>query len=88
MPEAQIVKTQTVLELDDVNKAVDRVQFVHPDRFSRQQDRTHYVERLLRISFRDWSELGQPDRITITMEPGDKLNVNDDEIADEGLGAR
>jgi hypothetical protein len=31
--------------------------------------------RHLRFAYEDWDDMGKPDEITVTIEPGDKLNV-------------
>lgn len=43
-------------------------------RFARIDDDTGDNTRELRLTLDDWDGLGQPDVLTVTVEPGDKLN--------------
>lgn len=56
-----LVKTRSVLNLS-VDSG-ESVTFAHSDR-----------TRTVTLSRADWTDLGEPGEITVTIEPGDKLN--------------
>lgn len=67
------VKSQTVLELFS-GTIIGGAIFRHPDRHEQRENRTEHVCREFSMTHRDWVDMGKPDQITITIEPGDKLN--------------
>jgi hypothetical protein len=60
---------------------MDRETFhvIHGDdvAFTTRCDDSGHVQRTLAFSRRDWEDMGRPDRLTVTVEPGDRLNEED-----------
>lgn len=61
-----LLKHQTVLGLSTTNGP--RV------RFSREREEDGDVNDTVYISRADWDDMGRPETITVTVEPGDLLN--------------
>lgn len=66
--------TRMVMVRVSVNKIGKHlIAFRNSDFREPEEDRGHF--RSVYIHQVDWEELGSPDEITVTIEPGDKLNV-------------
>lgn len=57
------------------------ITFMHPSRNEQEKDKGYHSDRELIMNLEDWTNLGCPNEITITIEAGDKLNT--DEVGDE-----
>lgn len=42
--------------------------------FVTRDDDTHEATRIVEVTIEDWNDLGRPDQLTVTIEPGDALN--------------
>lgn len=73
---ATLTKSQTVLEVQMVSP-VAGVVFTHPDRDAPSNDRSVHSDREFKMSYGDWVQFGYPNKVTISIEPGDKLNQAD-----------
>lgn len=62
-------KQRKVLQVAIINIPDGQVTFGHEDEESVDGWALHYG-----MSTDDWEEMGAPDTITVTIEPGDKLN--------------
>lgn len=49
--------------------------FRHPDHNEISKNRGHRADREWRTSVSDWREMGRPNEITMTIEPGDRLKA-------------
>lgn len=65
-----LTKTRSVIQIDGDPSEVFGVQFAGSD-----PDNLEYW-RFLGIDYGVWVELGSPTKVTITIEPGDLLNVD------------
>lgn len=59
-------KTRSILTVSSVS--------AHSVQFASYDEEAGGLERLVQLSKYDWDDLGRPKEITLTIEPGDKLD--------------
>jgi hypothetical protein len=67
-----IIKTETVLDLDDFDRESGTVAFMTPE----EEDPADSSDRVFVLGMftEAWNDFGQPTQVTVTIEPGDRLN--------------
>ena len=70
----QMTKTQQVLVLDETVIVVDTDEPLSPVYFQNLHDEGETTRTQLLMQTGDYEAMGRPDRITVTIEPGDLLN--------------
>jgi hypothetical protein len=74
-----LLKSTTVLELVGQRPAMGEkgevvMVFLSPDRNEKPEDRGDDYFKLYHMPLCQWAHMGEPAEITVTIEPGDKLN--------------
>lgn len=64
-----LIKTQRVLEMQAVETPDEPVTFVQ------YEDDHGFLTTAVTISATTWRDMGCPDKLTVTLEPGDLLNA-------------
>jgi hypothetical protein len=62
-----LTRSKSILELDNIT--VEGAHF-------QQTEEDGYASKVLRISLQDYNDFGKPNKLTLTIEPGDNLNVD------------
>ena len=69
-----MTKHQTVMHIVDVSKYVNRDDIRVYFSAIREEGDEPYSNETHRIQRSEWEDMGKPDTITVTVEPGDLLN--------------
>lgn len=78
--ESTLLKSRSVMEI--THEGISHIYFAHPDRNEEPENQTSACLRHVNLDRETWEDMGCPREITISIEPGDRL----DDVKDENDG--